>query len=184
VLVASILWRRLDTPGHDACRLEGSDAGWKLDGAALFREDRIPVHLSYCVTCDLAWRTEHGKVHGWAGGQSVEFTISRTRGGVWTLNGAAVPGLESCVDLDLGFTPATNLSQLRRVGLAEGQAADVPVAWLDVSGGALTLLPQRYERRSEAIYWYEAASVNYKGLLEVDSSGFIRRYPGLWEIEP
>src|SRR5207244_2474062 len=37
--VAAILWRRLDTPGHDACRLERSDAGWELDGTAVFRED-------------------------------------------------------------------------------------------------------------------------------------------------
>lgn len=103
---------------------------------------------------------------------------------MWTLNGAAVPGLESYVDLDLGFTPATNLPQLRRVALADGQGADVPVAWLDVSAGTLTVLPQRYERRSATTYWYEAPSVNYAGLLEVDSTGFIRRYPGLWEAEP
>jgi hypothetical protein len=34
-------------------------------------------------------------------------TGARTSGGVWTLNGVAVPGLESDVDLDFGFTPAT-----------------------------------------------------------------------------
>jgi hypothetical protein len=181
--IASILWRRLDTPGHDACRLQGSDAGWQLEGTAVFCKDGIPARLAYYVTCDLAWRTKQGQIHGWLGAQSVEFTIARTSGGVWTLNGASVPGLESYVDLDLGFTPATNLPQLRRVALAVGQAADVPVAWLDVSSGSLTALPQRYERRSEATYWYEAPSVNYEGLLEVDSTGFIRRYPGLWEAE-
>ena len=115
--------------------------------------------------------------------QSVEFTIARTAGGMWTLNGAVVPGLERYVDLDLGFTPATNLPQLRRVALAEGQAADVLVAWLDVSAGTLAVLPQRYERRTEMTYWYEAPSVNYADLLEVTPGGFISRYPGLWEME-
>jgi hypothetical protein len=100
------------------------------------------------------------------------------------MNGAVVPGLASYVDLDLGFTPATNLLQLRRLALAERQAADVPVAWLDVSAGTLGVLPQRYERRTEATYWYEAPSVNYRGVLEVAPNGFIRRYPGLWEMEP
>lgn len=66
--IASVLWRRLDTPGHDACRLEGTDAGWKLDGTAVFREDRLPARLTYQVTCDLAWRTKEGRVHGWLGG--------------------------------------------------------------------------------------------------------------------
>ncbi len=182
--VTSILWRRLDTPGHDACRLEGSDAGWQLDGTAVFRHDGIPARLSYHVACDLAWRTQHGQVSGWLGLQSVEFSIARTTGGAWTLNGAVVSSLGNCVDLDLGFTPATNLLQLRRLALAEGQAADAPAAWLNVSAGTLEVLPQRYERRAGATYWYEAPSVDYAALLEVTPTGFIRRYPGLWEAEP
>jgi hypothetical protein len=178
-----VLWRRLDTPGHDACRLERSDAGWQLDGTAVFREDGAPAQLAYRVVCDLSWRTLRGYVLGWVGARRVEFIIARTPQGVWTLGGADVPGLESYVDLDFGFTPATNLPQVCRLTLAEGQAADVPVAWLDVSAGTLEVLPQRYERRSEASYWYEAPSVGYAGLLEVDPTGFIRLYPGLWEME-
>jgi uncharacterized protein len=184
VATTSILWRRLDTPGHDACRLESGEAGWKLDGTAVFLEEGVPARLAYEVTCDLAWRTQHGRIHGWLGAQSIEFDIVRTTGGTWTLNGAAVPGLESFVDLDVGFTPATNLPQLRRVALPEGQSANVPVAWLEVSAGTLTALQQRYERRSDLTYWYEAPRFKYEGLLEVDSTGFIRRYPGLWEAEP
>ena len=37
--VGAVLWRRLDTPGHDACRLVRNDAGWQLEGTAVFRED-------------------------------------------------------------------------------------------------------------------------------------------------
>jgi uncharacterized protein len=181
--IASVLWRRLDTPGHDACRLEQGDAGWTLDGVAVFSENGVPVRLMYQVACDLAWRTEHGEVHGWRGGQSVEFSVVRTAEGMWTLNGTVVPSLGSCVDLDLGFTPATNLLQLRRLDLAEGQAADVPVAWLEVSAGTLEALSQRYERRAGATYWYEAPSFEYAAELEVTPAGFIRRYPGLWEAE-
>lgn len=179
----SILWRRLDTPGHDACRLEQSAAGWRLEGTAVFRHEGVPAQLSYYVACDPAWHTQQGQVHGWLGEQSIEFAVARTARGAWTLNGAPVPGLESYVDLDFGFTPATNLPQLRRVALAVGQAADVPVAWLDVSTGTLTVLPQRYERRSAATYWYESPTVSYEGLLEVGPTGFIQRYPALWEAE-
>jgi uncharacterized protein (TIGR00725 family) len=181
---ASILWRRLDTPGHDGCRLEGSDSGWRLDGTAVYRDGEAPAVLSYRLECDLAWRTRRGRVHGWLGERSVEWTVERTPEGVWTLNGALVPGVEGCADLDLGFTPATNLPQLRRVALAPGQSAELPVAWLDVSDGRFEVLPQRYDRRTEATYWYEAPSVGYADLLEVGPTGFIRLYPGLWEAEP
>jgi len=183
VTVASILWRRLDTPGHDACHLEDGDADRVLEGMAVFREKGLPASLSYRVACDAGWHTQRGRVRGWLGGRSIDFGIVRTSGGAWTLNGEVVPDLVDCVDLDLGFTPATNLSQLRRAGLAEGQAADVSVAWLDVSGGTLEVLPQRYERRSETTYWYEAQRFGYAALLEVTPAGFVRRYPGLWEAE-
>ena len=52
--IASVLWRRLDAPGHDACRLERSAAGWTLEGAAVFG-DGAPARLSYRLDCDDAW---------------------------------------------------------------------------------------------------------------------------------
>ena len=179
----SILWRRLDTPGHDACRLEPRARGWSIEGAAVFRLDGTPAALTYRLACDPEWRTEHGRFRGWIGARAVDFRIERIARGEWRLDDVVVPGLESCVDLDLGFTPATNLTQLRRIGLAEGGAADVPVAWLDVSSGSLSELRQRYERRSATDYWYEAEAFDYRALLEVDPAGFVLRYPGLWEAE-
>jgi hypothetical protein len=89
-------------------------------------------------------------VHGWLGARPLDLRITRTHDGIWTLNGQVVSHLDGCVDLDLGFTPATNLFQLRRVALQVGQAADVPVAWLDVPVGTLDPLHQRYERRADA----------------------------------
>ena len=181
--VSSVLWRRLDTPGHDACRLEEREVGWTLDGIAVFLENGAAARLAYNVQCDPGWHTRQGQVRGWLGGKPVRFDMVRSSEGMWTLNAAAIPGLESCIDLDFGFTPATNLLPLRRLDLAVGQAADAPAAWLDVSSGTLQLLPQRYEKRVGGAYWYQAPRFGYEALLEVDPSGFILRYPGLWEAE-
>ncbi|MGB9941231.1 putative glycolipid-binding domain-containing protein [Methanosarcina sp.] len=181
--VAFMLWRRLDTPGHDACRLEENDTSWILDGMSVFCQNGVPASLAYRVVCDFKWYTERGYVQGWIGAQPVELSIQRERDGVWTLNGVTVSNLENCIDLDLGFTPATNLVPLRRLALREDQAADSLAAWLDVSAGILEVLPQRYERRAGTKYWYEAPSVDYAAMLEVTQIGFIRRYPGLWEAE-
>jgi hypothetical protein len=180
---AFALWRRLDTAGHDACRLEELADGWQVEGTAVFLHEGAPARLAYQVVCDRAWVTRHGRVHGWLAEQLVDFTVGRTSGGVWTLNGEVVPGLERYVDLDLGFTPATNLLQLRRVALADGESADVPVAWIDAPPAGLTALPQRYERRDQLTYWYESPTADYAALLELAPNGFVRRYPGLWEME-
>jgi uncharacterized protein len=47
---------------------------------------------------------------------------------------------------------------------------------------SLIELPQRYERRGEASYWYEAPTVPYQALLEIAPNGFVRSYPDLWRL--
>ncbi|MET3442457.1 hypothetical protein ABIC94_003244 [Variovorax paradoxus] len=183
--VASILWRRLDAPGHDACRLERNAAAWQLDGAAVFRlEDRRIAQLHYRVRCDLHWHTQWGTVRGWLGAAAIDLSIARDAHGHWKLNDEAVPDLSHCVDLDLGFTPATNLLQLRRLNLAKGEGADAPAAWVDLDGGGmLSELKQRYERTANDAYAYEAKRFDYAAMLRVTEDGFVHDYPGLWIAE-
>jgi hypothetical protein len=176
----SILWRRLDGPGHDTCRLEEQTDGWALDGVAVFAHEGTPARLAYRVACDREWRARDGQVRGWLGEQLVDWYIAHIAG-AWTLNDVECPGLAGCVDLDFGFTPATNLCQVRRIALAVGQSAEVPVAWLDAGSSRLERLAQRYQRRAELAYWYESPRFNYAGLLELTPAGFARRYPDLWE---
>ena len=179
-----VLWRRLDVPGHDACRLERSAAGCQIQGTAVFIEEGKPTQLNYQVECDSDWVTLRGHVSGWIGAQCVEFAIVRTTGGVWTMNGVTAPGLENCYNLDFGFTPSTNLLQLKRMALRKEQSATVPVAWLDATGSTLDVLTQHYERRTDTAYWYEAPRFHYAAMLEVAPGGFIRLYPELWEMGP
>ena len=179
----SILWRRLDSAGHDACSIAPLGAGHVIVGAAAFLHEGQPAALAYRLVCDAAFHSLHGEFHGALGTRAVRFEIAHTKQGHWTLNGTNVKGLEGCVDLDFGFTPATNLTQLRRLALAEGQAGDAPSAWLDLDSGALTRLEQRYERRSATTYCYDAPRFGYSAHLEARPSGFIVKYPGLWEAE-
>src|SRR5688572_22396542 len=177
----TILWRRMDTAGHDACRLSLSGGGSRLDGVATFQHEGEPACLVYEVDCDGAWRTRQGIVTGWIGTQEFDYTIKLQANGTWTVNGVAVAALDGCLDLDLGFTPATNLFQLKRVKLRVGQTADVPVAWFDLPVAALQPVHQRYERRTTTTYWYESPQFDYAALLQVNNAGFVEKYPGLWE---
>lgn len=183
-IVATMFWRRLDLPGHDACRLEKHGNGWQLDGAAVFRnEDGRPVRLDYRVHCDSAWHAQWGRVRGWIGSAAIDFAIARGSNGEWSLNDQVAPGLAHCTDLDLGFTPATNLLQLRRLNLKTGESAEAPVAWVDVDGDSLTPLAQTYERRSDTDYWYQSPHFDYAAMLIVTPEGFVSRYPDLWQAE-
>jgi hypothetical protein len=175
------LWTRLDTAGDDACRLNRDGTEWHLSGSAVFASDGLPTSLQYHLTCDSHWRTTDGAVSGWSGSRLIAARFSRTSGGTWTMNGHMIDSLAECVDLDFGFTPATNVVQLRRLSLAIGERVTVSVAWFDFETAALQRLPQSYQRLSDDRYAYEAPSVGYAAELEVGSSGIVKRYPRLWE---
>jgi len=183
VSTSTILWRRLDVTGHDACRLIEEPGGWRLEGTAAFHQDGTLACLAYEITCDRDWRTQEGFIHGWIGERSLDFRLARSSDDVWTLNGQVIPQLKGCLDLDLGFTPATNLFQIRRIALGVGEAADVRVAWFDERASTVDTLYQRYERRSEDTYWYTSPRFGYSGLLRVNALGFVEKYPDLWEAE-
>ena len=179
--VAVVLWRRVDAPGHDACRLVIDEFGWSLDGAAVFQQNGEPAQLVYHLEGDKSWRTERGSVHGFIGTLRVDVEVHRSATGAWTMNGNTVNGLKDCEHLDYSFTPATNVPHVRRLEAAGLQSADVPVAWLNFPLATLARLPQRYSRRGEVVYWYEAPTVGYAAELEFASTGFVRSYPDLWE---
>ena len=174
-------WRRLDRPGRDAALLRPHAGGWLLQGAAAFDHDLGPATVAYQVEVDARWETRRGMVSGFLGDKALRREIRRDRDG-WRLDGVLVQGLKHPVDLDFGFTPATNALQLSRIGLSPDETADVPVAWLDLDSASLIELPQRYERRGEATYWYEAPTVPYAALLEIAPNGFVLSYPGLWRL--
>jgi hypothetical protein len=69
-MVASILWRRLDVEGHDACVLWQTDGGHRLKGQAIVIQDGKPCCLAYEVDCDAGWHTRAERIDGFLGSAS------------------------------------------------------------------------------------------------------------------
>ena len=178
-----VIWRRLDLPGHDAAQLESTDEGWLLSGSAVFNHHFGPACINYSVAVDHLWKSQRGTVQGFMAGKTFSHVITRASDG-WYLDDTLIKGLEHLQDIDYGFTPATNVLQLRRVAIPLGKAMDLPVVWFDADATTLTELPQRYERLTETTYRYSAPTVGYHGQLELLSrNGFVKSYPHLWAIE-
>ena len=183
ILEQTILWRRLDSPGHDACGLSSSSEGWRLAGTAVFSCEGQPCRLCYEVDCDTSWHTRSAKVAGWVGRTVVKLDIEAGPGERWDFNGTEQTELTGLVDVDLGFTPSTNLIQLRRLSLSVGQATDAPTVYLNFPELTLGRLEHRYQRAAPDRYDYQAPTFDYAGVLQVSAAGFVTLYPGLWELE-
>jgi hypothetical protein len=177
----SILWRRLDLEGHDACMLCATESGWRLQGHALFLHDGQPCSLAYVVECDAGWSTRFARVDGFAGVKELHYEVERRADGQWMLNGVGQAEAAGLVDVDLGFTPATNLLAVRRFNLVVGMGTPAPAAYLAFPELRLTRLDQTYKRLDENRYAYAAPAFGYEAVLTVSSAGFVLDYPGLWQ---
>ncbi len=160
--------------------------GYALRGSAVFQDEDAPTALQYRLRCDATWRTAEAHLLGWRGPARVDLRIACDAGLRWSLNGEALLALDGCIDLDLSFTPATNLLPIRRLALPIGHQAEVRSAWLAWPAGTLTVLVQRYARRSATIYDYESDLPNgemFVAALFVEPRGWVLEYPGLWRAE-
>jgi len=99
------------------------------------------------------------------------------------MNGKECPEVAGCIDLDLNFSPSTNLLPIRRLNLAVGQEAVVRAAWLRFPGFTLEPLEQLYRRVDATTYRYESAGGRFVANLQVNAEGFVTYYPKFWQAE-
>lgn len=177
----SILWRGLFLRGHEACRLYQVGTEYRLEGAAVFSHDDRPCYLSYVIACDANWNTLRGGVSGWLGNDNINIEITVDTLRHWQLNGTKKPAVDDCVDLDLNFSPSTNLLPIRRLNLAVGQAAEVNAAWLRFPSFELEPLTQVYTRLDDSTYRYSSRGGEFVRDLAVNEAGLVTNYPELWE---
>lgn len=179
---APILWKRLDRAGHEAARATFRDGRWRLSGCAVFDDEKGPCHLEYDIFCDDGWGTLFAAVTGWVGPEEIDVRVE-VGDGRWMLNGALVPGVDGAVDIDLNFSPSTNLLPIRRLNLEVGATADVRAAWLRFPSFRLEPLEQSYRRTSPSTYRYESAGGRFARDLTIRADGFVTRYPDFWIAE-
>ena len=181
-MIRSIMWRRLDLPGSEIAELDEGHTT-SLSGVVLVAHAGEPCRFEYRVECDAAWRTRMARIRGYRGAERVSVDLFRSDHGAWAVNGAVVPALRGCVDVDLGFSPSTNLLPIRRLNLRIGERAAVRAAWVRFPELTVEVLEQTYARASETTYVYESAGGAFRRELTVNDAGFVVEYPGIWHAE-
>ena len=175
------IWRRLDLPGHEAVRVYGDDAGWYLDGSAVFLYEGMPCRLEYMIECDDDWTTRFTTVDGFVGDDVVAVEIEIDENG-WYLNGVPISTVKDCIDLDLNFSPVTNLLPIKRLDLAVGDEEPVRAAWLRFPSFSLEPLEQVYTRKSDSVYNYRSTT-GFEKDIRVDEFGLTVEYKDFWVRE-
>jgi hypothetical protein len=178
-------WRRLDVPGREEARIEQNAVGWRLTGQLVAEEAGVHAELMYVIECERDWRTRTAVITGSASGASIRYEFAADGEGNWRLNGAPLPLVEGALDIDLGFTPATNLLPIRRLDLAVGERAGVRTAWVRFPELRVEALEQSYQREAARVFRYDAMvdGERFQARLDTDEFGRVLLYEGLWEAE-
>lgn len=185
-----VLWRRLDDFGAERCQLRQTDDGWRLAGTVVAVAGAVPALIEYQVDTDQRWLTREVAVTATIGaGAPVNLRLSVDAAGQWQaarqtapptpwLTAAELFGLN---DIDLAFSPVTNILPFRRLQPTVGETIAVTAAWLRFPELVIEPLPQTYHRLNQHRYSYASHGGAFTAELLVDEFGLIRRYEGLFE---
>jgi len=162
------------------CSLFQIDGGYQFHGVAVLEADRRPVQAQYKVECSAGWETQFVVMSVWRGDREEGFTLTVDPPQHWRQNGLELESFQGLVDVDLGFTPATNTLAIRRLNLAVGNSGTTTTVWVDFPTLEIVRFPQRYTRLGEDEYLFESLEDSFKARLKVDEFGLVTDYEGLW----
>jgi hypothetical protein len=180
--VKRIFWRRIDKPGTEIADLTEQGRRWRVSGAVQVVHGGAPWAVSYTIECGSDWKTGTVEVHLREGDNQKTLRLNADSG-EWTVDGEPRSDLNGCLDVDLGFTPSTNLLPIRRLDLAIGESADVRAAWVRFPELTTSVLEQRYTRLRKAVYLYQSNNGKFRRELTVDDSGLVLEYPDFFHAE-
>ena len=178
--LSPVIWKRHDLPGHEVCRILNVDGGWRLIGVSVFFYEGDACRLDYEIDCDQQWITRSTVVNGWVGDRTIRLSIERNNAGQWKVNGEECETVAGCVDIDLNFSPSTNLLPIRRLAFAQDTTSIVRAAWLRFPTFVLEPLEQSYTRIGSRCYRYESSGGQFVANISVDANGLVVDYANLW----
>lgn len=183
-MAREVVWARWDGEALEHLWLSVDDAGVLADGLVVGMEGDAPFRLRYRVQCDAGWRVREVDVDPLQPGTPALALRADGEGRWMPGDGAAIPALEGCLEVDIRVTPFTNTLPIRRLALRPGEARELAVAYVAAPRMEVTPVRQRYTCLEAGpgggLYRYEGLSTNFVADLPVDADGLVLDYPGVF----
>jgi uncharacterized protein len=139
--------------------------------------------VAYDLQVDGKWRTRSGHVTAKTASAISERHVQADGEGSWWVDGDEAAHLHGCIDIDLESSAMTKALPVRRLGLARGERADVPVSYFSLATTTLDRLEQSYLRVEDIDgcqqYAYAMPGFDFECRLVDDHSGLVLDYPGI-----
>lgn len=174
------LWRS-PSSSWEALRLEDDQAESQL--SAPDERSGLPYQLDYRLRWDADWHLREAVFHveSETGVRKLHL-LADGRGHWQDGDGEALPAFDGCLDIDIWPSPFTNTFPIRRLGLADGQRAEIRALYIEAPALEPRSMRQAYTRLDAIHYLYENLEGSaFKAVLLVDEQGLVIDYPGLFQ---
>jgi len=177
----TVCWTPVGSAGFEHLQLRAEEGGYVARSTVLGIGDEAPFRLQYKIKVDKEWRTR--KIWIRAATPIAESALAlRSDGhGNWrNEDGADMPELRECIDVDITATPFTNTLPINRLRLAPGQSTDIRVAYVTAPSLEISVSAQRYSRRGNSEIFFESPAHDFSAVLPIDDDGLVLDYPQLF----
>jgi uncharacterized protein len=169
--------------GFEVTYFSTQGPGMRAEGTTTGFQEGDAWVVTYQLELDHAWHTRRARITARTARGSVDRRVASDGAGHWSVDGEDLAHLDGCLDIDLESSAMTNALPVRRLGLAVGESAAAPAAYVSLPGARIERLEQRYARVDDQSglqrYDYEAPAFDFSCRLVYDHAGLPLDYPGI-----
>jgi hypothetical protein len=175
-----VLWHSNELASSEHCAISVTAQGTIFIGTAVLPVGDQPGQIEWTARTDAAGRTRSAQAAITTPEGLRRFALTVDDQQRWRVDDEPADHLAGALDVDFGWTPATNTLPIRRLGLAVGAKSTIKAAWVRFPELDVVASEQTYTRVAEDRWRY--ASGRFEAELEVDpATGVVRRYgTDLW----
>lgn len=158
--------------------LRPESGGIRVEGVAIGTFEGRDFGARFLIECDAGWRTRRLAIETT---DARGLDISSDGDGRWRdATGGPLPAFDGCIDVDLAGSPFTNTLPIRRLGLTQGDAADMMMVWVPFDSFQPIVDGQRYTCLAPRRFRYEATDGSFTAEIDIDDDGLVIDYPPLF----
>jgi uncharacterized protein len=175
----SFLWMKDDPLGMEHATVSIGDGGLEATSTA-FGTHPIAYRLDLELQVDAGWVTR--RLGLTASGDGWSRSLELTREATWGVDAGAIPA--DVLDVDVQYSPLTNVMPIRRLGLDRpGATGSFVMAWVSVPSLTVSLDPQHYTLLGtdggELRVRFESGDGSFTADIRCDADGMVVDYPGI-----
>ncbi len=174
-----VLWLSTELQSAEHCTIRTGPGSHEFESTALLVYRDVPARIDYTLSTNEALQRHRVRIEMTAGGQRRILSLDHSDNG-WLVDGVPRADLEACMDIDLGWTPATNTLPLRRETIEIGQSIETLAAWVRFPELDVIASAQKYTRLAGNLVRYQSAT--FEAELVVSPDGIVTTYAdSLWK---